>query len=312
MTECKSDHQTFGNHNYALIASLVALSLLLTGCGEKPTPSPKSGAEAALTAYLDAALDLRHEDAYQLLSTQDRQFKSLENYQEVLTFRVGGYLPGRSSAETTYVIHSITENDLRAKADVSVTGPDYEAMAGALMSSLFTSALEGDSEEELSKQAEAELQKINDVPAITKRSTFTLVKESAGWKVLLFEEEILAEAEKQAYIEQVELYELSAKYHEFWDGSRDPIVNFKLKNNGDRTLNRVDVTVYFSDERGTIIHEEVGSPVLQGGYSRGAKPLRPNYIWEQGGRDYWRSFEDVPSEWSEGAVTAKVTSIEFE
>ncbi len=93
---------------------------------------------------------------------------------------------------------------------------------------------------------------------------------------------------------------------------RVPGVTFKLKNNGDRTLDKVKVTVFFNDENGNIIFEEDYHPVLVSDYSLyDNKPLKPNYVWRnERGRFY--SAKSVPSEWKTGDVTAKITDIEFD
>ncbi len=116
---------------------------------------------------------------------------------------------------------------------------------------------------------------------------------------------------KQAYIKNVVLYDFKAKYYKK-QYSEDwvPGVNFKLKNKGNRTLKEVDVTVYFKDANGTIIAEETYYPVLVTKYSDN-KPLKPNYIWQLERNKFYKA-DSVPSEWKEGAVSAKITNIEFE
>lgn len=117
---------------------------------------------------------------------------------------------------------------------------------------------------------------------------------------------------KQEYIEKVQLYDLEAKYHENMFTGKEPGIRFKIKNNGDKTLKEVEVTVYFKDKNGEIVFEEDYHPVLVSEYSfTDSKPLKPNYVWSMGKYKYY-SAESVPSEWKEGAVTAKITNIEFE
>ena len=118
--------------------------------------------------------------------------------------------------------------------------------------------------------------------------------------------------EKQDYIDKISLYELSARYYDTYVDDKVPGVTFKLKNNGDRTLKKVEVTVYFKDENGAIIFEEDYNPVLVSEYSIGDnKPLKPNYIWSMGKNKFYKA-ESVPSEWKAGAVSAKITDIEFQ
>jgi hypothetical protein len=121
-------------------------------------------------------------------------------------------------------------------------------------------------------------------------------------------------AEEVAYIrDNLRLYDLQAKYYESMLDGKIPGVDFKIKNKGGRTLNRVTVRVVFQDAEGKPIAEEEYNPVLviAGGYSTdNDKPLRPNYIW-QNEPDKFYAAKSVPSEWQEGKVTANISEIEF-
>ena len=118
--------------------------------------------------------------------------------------------------------------------------------------------------------------------------------------------------EKQEYLGKVSLYDLQAKYYETYLEKKVPGVEFKIKNNGNRTLKKVQVTVYFKDAKGTIIAEKQYHPVLVTKYSYGGdnKPLKPNYIWQQERGKFYKA-DSVPTEWKEGAVSANITNIEF-
>jgi len=117
---------------------------------------------------------------------------------------------------------------------------------------------------------------------------------------------------KQAYLNQVVLYDLHAKYYETYLDDQVPGVTFKIKNTGERTLKEVEVTVYFKNHEGTVIAEEDYHPVLVSEYSFGRdnSPLKPNYIWEMERGKFYKA-EKVPSEWKEGAASANITNIEF-
>ena len=107
------------------------------------------------------------------------------------------------------------------------------------------------------------------------------------------------------------LYDVEAKYFDTFLDKEIPGVTFKLRNTGERPLDEVEVTVYFKDESGTVIFEEDYHPVLVTEYSFGDnKPLKPGHIW-QVERDKFYKAESVPSEWKEGLVEAKITSIRF-
>ena len=121
------------------------------------------------------------------------------------------------------------------------------------------------------------------------------------------------EAVKLRYInESLELYDISARYMDSLIDGRVAGVLFKLRNNGQETLNRVKVTVYFKDEKGTVITEEDYTPVFVSEYSLSGnnKPLKPGYVWQiEKGKFY--SAKSVPSEWKEGSISASITEIAF-
>ena len=78
-------------------------------------------------------------------------------------------------------------------------------------------------------------------------------------------------------------------------------------NQGDRTLNQVEVTVYFLDQEGNVVGEEDYYPVLVTQYSIGDnKPLKPNYVEDFG----YSGGDDAPSTWA-GRARAEITDIAF-
>lgn len=120
------------------------------------------------------------------------------------------------------------------------------------------------------------------------------------------------DAEKTAYIrDHLTVYDLDAHYFDSILDGRVAGVDFKIKNNGNRTLNRVTVRVVFYDAQDKPIAEEEYSPVLVTSSGFGDnKPLRPNYIWKQEQGKFY-SAKSVPSEWKTGKATATITEIEF-
>jgi len=126
-------------------------------------------------------------------------------------------------------------------------------------------------------------------------------------------EQAIADSIKADYIaNQLELYGVKAAYMESMLEGQVPGVLFKLRNRGSRSLNRVEVTVYFKDRTGATIAEESYLPVRVSEYSLSSddKPLKPGYVWQmERGRFY--SAKSVPTEWAEGSIDATITSIEF-
>jgi len=120
-------------------------------------------------------------------------------------------------------------------------------------------------------------------------------------------------AEQTAYIrDHLKIYDLEGSYFDSILDGRVPGVDFKIKNDGNRTLNKVTVRVVFHDAQDKPIAEEEYSPVFvtSSGFGDDNKPLRPNYIWKQEQGKFYTA-KSVPSEWKTGNVTAKVTEIEF-
>lgn len=84
------------------------------------------------------------------------------------------------------------------------------------------------------------------------------------------------------------------------------IVEGKLRNTGDRSLDVVEITIYFLDSAGNRIGEEQYYPVNTMAYSGDDSPLRPNYV-----RDWGYVVEsDAPSDWDK-TVEVAVTDVEF-
>jgi hypothetical protein len=119
--------------------------------------------------------------------------------------------------------------------------------------------------------------------------------------------------EEAAYIrDHLRLYDIDAKYFDSMLDGRVPGVRFKIKNEGNRTLNEVAVRVVFYDANDKPIAEEEYHPVLVTELSFGDNnsPLRPNYIWQDEPGKFYTA-KSVPSEWKAGKVTATITDIEF-
>jgi hypothetical protein len=124
-------------------------------------------------------------------------------------------------------------------------------------------------------------------------------------------EEKETKEEKEYIANYIELYDVEAKYHDSLLDGTVPGVLFKIKNTGDRTLNKVEVTVYFKDAGGSIIAEEDYFPVLVSEYSfNDDKPLKPGYIWSMEKNKFY-SAKSVSTEWEEGSVDIEITDIEL-
>ena len=82
----------------------------------------------------------------------------------------------------------------------------------------------------------------------------------------------------------------------------------EVKNNGDKTLKKVEVTAYCSDKNDKIIFEKTYHPILVTEYSFADDntPLKPNYS-----RRFGFKLNDAPSDWSK-KVKVSVTDVEFQ
>jgi len=74
----------------------------------------------------------------------------------------------------------------------------------------------------------------------------------------------------------------------------------EVKNNGNKTLGKVEITIYFLDKQGNPISEKTYSPV-----NNSTSPLKPNYSQKFG-----YEADDAPSDWSK-KITVKVTKVQF-
>ena len=110
-------------------------------------------------------------------------------------------------------------------------------------------------------------------------------------------------AEEEAYLSKIELRDVQLTRPE----RGDPRVSYELKNLGDRTIGRLEVTVYYLDAAGMPIAEKKDHPVRAGSFSSGdaAQPLKPNYTRKD--KTY---IDNVPSDWG-GKVDVKVSHCEF-
>lgn len=109
---------------------------------------------------------------------------------------------------------------------------------------------------------------------------------------------------KQAYFNKIEVRNI-----QLGNSILDEFGVFgEVKNNGDKTLNKVEITIYCLDKNDKVIFEKTYLPVLVSEYSfmSDNKPLRPNYS-----RRFGCKLNDAPSDWSR-KVRVEVTDVEFE
>lgn len=94
------------------------------------------------------------------------------------------------------------------------------------------------------------------------------------------------------------------KVSKTWSGNYG--VFGEVKNNGNRSLDKVEIRVYALDKEGKSIYDTSSYPVLVSEFSfTGEGPLKPNYS-----RKFSVDMDEAPSEWSR-SVKIVVSEIEF-
>jgi len=89
-----------------------------------------------------------------------------------------------------------------------------------------------------------------------------------------------------------------------------PIVWFRLRNNGPRTVVEVRVKVSFHDEQGQVVHEGLFHPVHDGAYGPPTDLLRSRGVWQMSNIRYFVA-EGVPHTWTVGRVSAAIEHVRF-
>lgn len=117
---------------------------------------------------------------------------------------------------------------------------------------------------------------------------------------------------KENYIAtKLRLYDAEVRYMQSVLNGKVAGATFKIENNGDLTLARAKVTVFFKNSVGRIISEEDFIPFSDSfRFSGSDKPLKPGYIW-QNEKGTFLSADSVPDEWQEGSVDIKIVDIDF-
>lgn len=119
-----------------------------------------------------------------------------------------------------------------------------------------------------------------------------------------------AENKKESYFKKIQVSSVKASYMDSYLDGKVPGITFKLKNQGGKTLEKIEVTFYFMDKDDVVIYEEDFTPVSSNRSYKATKPLKPNYSWQME-RGKFYSLKSLPDEWAEGKVKAEITDIEF-
>ncbi len=136
--------------------------------------------------------------------------------------------------------------------------------------------------------------------------------ESAQVGMLNTKNQMAEFTEKMNYMDSIAITEFVATRIDTYNKKGVPAVRIALKNNGDKSLDWVRVTVYFQDSDNKTIFEQTFAPVSVSKYNftRNNDPLKPGYIREMESGKYF-IVESPLSEWKQGNAFAKISDIEF-
>lgn len=117
-------------------------------------------------------------------------------------------------------------------------------------------------------------------------------------------------ADEKAYLPNIEVINFFTAKKEIF-GKETIITQFGIKNNGDKTLRKVDLTVYFLNAENKPIYEETYALVNSGNILTLGETLEPGKSVELKRNDCFKLDKDLP-EWKEGNAKFEITGIEFD
>ncbi len=296
-------------------ALLIAALVWTVGCERARNLIDFKGPEKALVAFMDARIEGGAARAYPHLASSDRRVMSAAEWRA--DSRVQIALSGRS-----YRIISLERSGATARATVEITQPGgsttqerwslireadgwkifLDAERQALVKSLLLTAIE----EHKNREWRDALWTYAQVLKLDSENVAALEGAESARR------ELIAWEEKQAYMKKITIFALKARRYDTFGGEL-PGVRFKLKNEGDRALKRVAVTVSFEDESAAVLARKNCNAVFVHATSTGpyGKPLEPGQEWGHPS-DRFCSAKSVPANWLEGEASARVSDLEFE
>ena len=117
-------------------------------------------------------------------------------------------------------------------------------------------------------------------------------------------------ADEKAYLPNIEVINFFTAKKEIF-GKETIITQFGIKNNGDKTLRKVELTVYFLNAENKPIYEETYALVNSGNILTLGETLEPGKSVELKRNDCFKLDKDLP-EWKEGNAKFEITGIEFD
>lgn len=171
-------------------------------------------------------------------------------------------------------------------------------------------SIEKDKQDLINKQQEADLKILNEKIEKQKLENERLQEEKKRKEKEKLEREQQIEKEKIEYMQdKISIFEFEATRIDTYLDKNIPAVRFAIKNNGDKSLDEVKVTVFFYDRDDMPIYEKSFYPVLVNSYSSSDSPLKPNYIKREKEGSYF-TIDELGAEWT-GKADIVVSEIEF-
>tara|TARA_X000000950_G_scaffold18984_1_gene20551 strand:- start:406 stop:1503 length:1098 start_codon:yes stop_codon:yes gene_type:complete len=344
-------------------------ALLVMGCSQESTKL--SDANLTALAYVKSSKNLDFNSTYGLLSQEDKNILSKEDYQEFKKPKVMIEIAKAIALKSEYKIKESSIAEKSATVIIEISSPDYSSLFQSIVASAFRSTFDTSKEnDEQLKDFSKDISKLiddSDVPKQIINQSVQLVLENNEWKVseglkvayqkrinkekineLLkiasslykekkysesintykkilniddsnekalssmkkIEDKLAEEKIKQDYLNKIEIFEFIAKRIDTYSRNNIPAVRFAIRNNGDRSLDRVEVTVYFYDANDNAIFEKTYLPVLVTSYGLyGDSPLKPNYIKRKKENEYY-TIDELGPEWL-GKADAIVSDFKF-
>jgi hypothetical protein len=164
------------------ISVALGLAAIILVAGVSGWASSHSEVEQALTAYLDASLHDRDEEAYSYLSERYRAAMSLDDYSAEKENQIVINC-NDVTRRTTFEVKDTDIDGDRAVAEVKITEPDVKLMMKDLIGAFVAWVLDDEDELEEIKQEMEDTYSEGDIPMTTRIEYYDMVKENGAWKV---------------------------------------------------------------------------------------------------------------------------------
>ena len=289
---------------------LVWAIVFLVGCG-----SNQKNIQTVVESYFDSLTSGNFDDTQQYLN---EKYDYTENdYLDINDIEILKKYYAMFNVE--YISAEI--NNDTAVAKLSITHPDIQellaAKIGAFSFGMADNAMEKAFEEKLDD---------SDLSILTDDAYLTLKKKQKNWEIITdanftfllfcgktgeFDTTVVTENEKkleetEAYIkENVQLVDYTVKECEGYQGTVPGIKDISIKNNGDKTIDSLEIVLDFVDEKGTIVFTQELSIL---GISDDS--IKPGYSWKMKDDEFYE-IEGLPDSVNINRVKVSIGEVTF-